>query len=63
MASFHRLVMPCTKALRYAVGQLRRSDAACIAPQHGGVLARRADIQLALDRMESLEGIGIDGIC
>ncbi len=55
--------MPCTKALRHAIGRLRRPDVACIAPQHGGVLTRWADIQLAMNRLESLEGIGIDGIC
>ncbi|MFH1983520.1 MAG: MBL fold metallo-hydrolase [Pseudomonadota bacterium] len=63
LARFHQQVMPCQKALQYAIAQLRRLDIACIAPQHGPIIAERRDIEHVMTRLEQLEAVGIDGIC
>jgi len=33
-----------------------------IAPQHGSVLNQKRDIRLVADALESLKGVGIDGL-
>ena len=59
---FHRKVMPCEKALHYAMGQIRKFEIDTIAPQHGNILSNRKDIDFLIDRLSSLDKVGIDGI-
>lgn len=63
IALFHQQVMPCRKALGYAMAQVKHLDIECIAPQHGGILNRRRDIDHVIGRLEALTDVGIDGIC
>lgn len=62
IARFHQKVMPCQKALRYAMAQVKNLDIQCICPQHGGILRRRRDIEHVIGRFERLTGVGIDGV-
>jgi len=54
--------MPCKKALRHAIHQIKALDADVIAPQHGSVLNRKRDIRFVADTLETLNGVGIDAI-
>ena len=63
IALFHQKVMPCQKALRYAMAQLKELDIERISPQHGAIVHRRQDIEHIIARLEQLEDVGIDGIC
>lgn len=58
---FHRRLMPCGRALRYAMEQIRRINPAIAAPQHGSVLLSREDVATLIRRLSTLEGVGIDG--
>lgn len=62
MIKFHRIIMPCNKALRYAMNVIKKLDIDVIAPQHGSVLSRRRDVYFIIDKLEQLEGVGIDSI-
>lgn len=62
MISFHRGIMPCEKSLRYAMTKIKELDIDIIAPQHGSVLTKQRDIRFISEKLESLNGIGIDGI-
>lgn len=59
---FHRKVMPCEKALHQAMRQVRKFEIDTIAPQHGNILSNRKDIDFFIDRLGSLDKVGIDGI-
>lgn len=59
---FHRQIMPCTRAVRYAMKVVRAAKPRMIAPQHGSVLHRPEDIDEAITRIAAMEDIGIDGI-
>jgi len=59
---FHRSIMPCEKSLRYAMTKIKELDIIAIAPQHGSVLAKKRDIRFISEKLESLNGVGIDGI-
>ncbi len=59
---FHRMVMPCEKALHYAMGQIGRFDIDLVAPQHGNLLDNRKDIDLLIKRLSVIKKVGIDGI-
>jgi flavorubredoxin len=60
---FHQQVMPCGKALHYAMDQLKSLDIDCIAPQHGSIINGRRDIDHVIARLEALTDVGIDRIC
>ena len=62
MYRFHRMMMPCHKALLYAMEQVREADPTMIAPQHGSVLFRYEDLKPAINRLAALDDVGIDGI-
>jgi len=59
---FHKSVMPCEKALRHAIGKIKALDVDRIAPQHGSILNNPPDIHHIADTLESLKGVGIDGV-
>jgi flavorubredoxin len=59
---FHRKVMPSEKALRHAMGVVKRLDVAVIAPQHGSILTRSEDIDFLIDLLANLTGVGIDAV-
>ncbi len=62
MAGFHRAIMTSTAALRFALRRLSALDFRVIAPQHGSVVRRPADIARVFDLLSQLEGVGIDGV-
>lgn len=62
LIQFHRHIMPCEKALRHALQRIREIDADRIAPQHGSVITQKKDIRFIADRLESLNGVGIDAL-
>jgi len=55
-------MMPNKKALRYALSIIKKMNIECIAPQHGSILNREKDISFVIHKLETLEGVGIDGI-
>jgi flavorubredoxin len=59
---FHRIVMPSTKALRYAISLIENLDVSLIAPQHGSLLHTPESRRIVIDRLKSLGGVGIDCI-
>ena len=59
---FHKEIMPNKKALRYALNIIKKMDIKRIAPQHGSILHKDKDIKFIIHKLETLEGVGIDGI-
>jgi len=59
---FHASVMPCEKALKYALNNILEVPFEMIAPQHGSILADKKVIQYVVKRLAQLKGVGIDGI-
>lgn len=62
MLEFHRVEMPSNRALRLACEKIRAVQARIIAPQHGSIWHRPEDVAYLLNRLASLEDVGIDGI-
>ena len=60
--AFHKTMMPCCKALRYAISKIKEMDIGCIAPQHGSILHNLRDISFVIQRLEDLKEVGIDAI-
>ena len=62
IAQFHRIYMPCTSALDYAIRQIRALKPAVkiIAPQHGFVLTGPF-MEAVLDRLQTLP-VGMDSL-
>ncbi len=60
--NFHREYMPSNKAVRHACRQLLSAAPRMVAPQHGSVLHRAADIETVARSLIALEDIGIDGV-
>lgn len=60
--SFHRRIMPCGKALAFAMGVIKDLDIQVLASQHGSVFTRKQDIDFLIRKLGSLEGVGIDGV-
>lgn len=59
---FHRIHMPCCHALQHAMDQIRPLEIARVAPQHGSVLQDPADVQHLIERLSTLDRVGIDGV-
>lgn len=59
---FHRIVMPCNKALHLAMHHLSGLDIELIAPQHGSIISKKEDIAFLIKTLAGLDGVGIDGI-
>ena len=57
---FHRRVMTSTKALHFALRQIKGLDLSMIAPQHGSIFATPAACKIVMNRVNSLINIGID---
>ena len=60
MWDFHKSIMTSTKALRFALKQIEDLDISIIAPQHGSLLHTPQIQKIAKDRLNALEGVGID---
>ena len=60
MWRFHRVIMTSTVALRYALRQIEELDISIIAPQHGSLLNTPQTQKIAMHRLKTLEGVGID---
>ena len=59
--AFHREIMTSNAALRYAIQQIRALKPRMIAPQHGSVFYRAQDINIVIERLLTLDDVGIDG--
>lgn len=59
---FHQQNMPSCAALRYTLDKVRKLKPKMIAPQHGSIIYKEEDIALVIDRLYSLDDVGIDGI-
>jgi len=57
---FHREIMPCEKALRYALEQIATIPFSAIAPQHGRIIREARDIEIIWRQLSNLTKIGID---
>jgi flavorubredoxin len=57
---FHKKVMPSEKALRYAMGVISNLDIEMIAPQHGSIFNKNKDIGFLIEKLGTLQGVGID---
>lgn len=60
--AFHKEIMPCSKALRYAMDKIKKLSVKRIVPQHGSILERQRDIDFIIYKLETLEKVGIDAI-
>jgi len=60
--AFHKEMMPCGKALRYAISKIKEMAIERIAPQHGSILHRQKDILFVIEKLETLEEVGIDAL-
>lgn len=61
--AFHRYLMPNGKALANAMRSIKSLDIALIAPQHGSIVANPPHIYRLIERLETLDDVGIDHIC
>jgi len=60
VVAFHKEIMPCTKALRYAINKIKTLSINRIAPQHGSILYKPEDISFFIQKLETMENVGID---
>jgi flavorubredoxin len=60
---FHQKIMPSTMALRYALKRIAAVPFEILAPQHGSIIKDKQTIAHLFERLASLQGVGIDGIC
>ncbi len=60
--AFHKEMMPCNKALRYALSIIKKMAIERIAPQHGSILHKEKDISFVIHKLGALERVGIDAI-
>lgn len=58
---FHRVIMTSSKALRYALDQVKEMDIEMIAPQHGSLIKGKDSIDFVINQLYNLTNIGIDG--
>lgn len=58
--AFHRKIMPSGKALRLAMETIGRMEITTVAPQHGSVVVKKADIAFLIRLLTALDGVGID---
>ncbi|TFG62486.1 MAG: MBL fold metallo-hydrolase [Spirochaetales bacterium] len=61
--NFHRRIMTSRKALKYAMEQILPLKVERIAPQHGSIIRKKEDIGLLVERLMTLDNVGIDGVC
>lgn len=59
---FHRNVMPCSQALRHALAVVQGIEAELFAPQHGSIIIHENDRKLILERLNSLDAVGIERV-
>jgi len=57
---FHRQVMPTARAVKMAMEMIRGLDLDILAPQHGGVFAKRSDIDFLCRMLANMDRVGID---
>jgi flavorubredoxin len=57
---FHRRIMTSTKALRFALDQIKDLEISLIAPQHGTIFHTSLSCDIVTDRLNSLVDVGID---
>lgn len=62
ITSFHRRIMTSKAALRFALARIQAVPYRILAPQHGSVIPDRADGEAIVALLQSLEGVGIDGV-
>jgi len=62
IVEFHRIIMPCRQSLGRAMSVIKDLDINIIAPQHGIVLPNRRDIYFLIDKLATLEKVGVDSI-
>jgi flavorubredoxin len=62
ITAFHQLIMTSNKALKYALDQVDALPVERILPQHGNVIVGRENVQLVLNKLKQVSGIGIDGL-
>jgi len=59
---FHQVIMTSKSALRFALDQMRELDIELIAPQHGSLIKGKKNIEILLNKLYSIEDIGVDGV-
>lgn len=59
---FHRQIMPSEKSLHYAMNVIKNLDINIIAPQHGSIFVNKRDIYFIIEKLGSIDKIGIDSI-
>lgn len=59
---FHKKIMTSNKALLMALDRISSVPYKIIAPQHGSVIGSAKDAKVVVDKLRSLEDIGIDGV-
>ncbi len=59
---FHQVIMTSKSALRYALDKIRELDVEMIAPQHGSIIKGKENVDIVLNKIYSIEDIGVDGI-
>ena len=57
---FHKIIMPSTQALRFALDRIEKLDISLIAPQHGSILDTTVSRDVAVKRLKSLASVGFD---
>jgi len=57
---FHRQIMPSTKALLHSLQLIEKMDISLIAPQHGSVFYSADSQKAVIERLKSLDSVGID---
>ncbi len=60
LLDFHKKIIPSTQILRYTLNSIKNLDLQLIAPQHGSVIKGASLIKEVIDRLLTLEEVGID---
>ncbi|MDD4311163.1 MAG: MBL fold metallo-hydrolase [Eubacteriales bacterium] len=60
IGEFHKRIMTSNMALHHALDVLSAIDIECIAPQHGGILFGRENVQTAITYLRGVGDVGIE---
>ena len=60
--NFHKKIMPCSKALKYAFEKILTIPFDTIAPQHGSIVRDKRELKYIFKLLTALDDVGIDNI-
>lgn len=62
VVKFHKIIMTSNRALTNSLRTIERLDIDRIAPQHGSIIADKADIPIIINHLKAIKNVGIDNL-